>query len=95
MAKKHYDFIEAMRLVNAGYKVRNLDWDKWSAFIMRVKPTYRLNLDCNVRNNEFIAMFHKNGSEYFPEPYTPTTLDMIGGSNWVVVELEKKQKKKK
>lgn len=89
-AKKHYDFIEAMRLVNAGYKVRNLDWSKWDGFIMKVKPSYHLKLDCKVRNNHFIAMFHKNGGEYFPEPYTPTTLDMIGGSNWIVVKLEKK-----
>lgn len=87
--KKYYSGLEAMKLVEEGHKVRNLDWEKSKSFIMKITPIYRVKLDINIRNNFFIAMFHKNGTEYFPEPYIPTTLDLFGGSNWTTVELKK------
>ena len=84
--KKHYTGLEALQLVQEGHKVRNLDWDKFNSFIMKVRPSYRIKVDGKIRNNSFIAMFHKNGGQYFLEPYIPTNLDLFGGSNWIIVK---------
>lgn len=58
--KKLFSFLEAIKLVEQGYKVRNRDWPKNESFIKLVKPNYRVKLNFEVRNNAFIAKFHIN-----------------------------------
>lgn len=96
---KTYNLSEAIELMNQGFLVREINWEsrfisnfdkdgiekRYEVFdyLKMVKTNLRAS---NINNQPYIAKFYYNAG-WMPNPYTPTSYEMIAGE-FVVIDVK-------